>query len=95
MPVRQLDFSDFAGSRQNRSLFKFFLEKYHTKRPILPDSCKIGKVELSDRHYMYAYIYMYTYIHIYIYTYVYMRMYTCAFTHVMYTFVMSHVSYMS
>ena len=42
----------FLGSRQDRSLFKFFLEKYHTNRPILPASCKIRKVELSDRHYM-------------------------------------------
>ena len=39
-------FSDFAGIRQNRSLFKLFLEKYRTNRPILPAACKIGNVEL-------------------------------------------------
>jgi hypothetical protein len=47
-----LDFTDFAGGRQDRSIGMVLFRKEFKKRHILPASCKIGKVELSDRHYI-------------------------------------------
>jgi hypothetical protein len=53
VPVRQLYFPDCAGSRQDRSTCMVLFQGGFKKKPILPasiESCKIGKVELSDWH---------------------------------------------